>query len=89
MAESQPDNSLQQVSVGEFQRNLIAFLRQAREGRSFLVTSRHLVLAKVGPPPPAVRPRRRPGALRGKIWMAVDFDALPSDILAAMEGTVE
>jgi hypothetical protein len=60
-------------------------LRQAREGRSFLVTSWDQVLAEVGPPP-AVRPRRRPGAQRGKIWMAPDFDVLPSDVLAAMEG---
>jgi hypothetical protein len=32
------------------------------------------------------RPRRRPGALRGKIRMAPDFDAMPSGIPDAMEG---
>jgi hypothetical protein len=37
----------------------------------------------------AARPRRQPGALRGKIWIAPDFDALPSDMLAAMEGEEE
>jgi antitoxin (DNA-binding transcriptional repressor) of toxin-antitoxin stability system len=86
MAESPPDKSPQRVGVREFRGNLSGFLRQARQGRSFLVTSRDQVLAEVGPPPQAVRPRRQPGALRGKIRIALDFDALPSDVLAAMEG---
>jgi antitoxin (DNA-binding transcriptional repressor) of toxin-antitoxin stability system len=87
MAES--DKSPQRVGVREFRGNLTAFLRQARQGRSFLVMSRDQVLAEVGPPPPAARPRRKPGALRGKIRMAPDFDALPSDVLAAIEGDAE
>ena len=89
MAESQPDKSPQRVGVREFRGNLTGFLRQARQGRSFLVMSRDQVLAEVGPPPPAERPRRRPGARRGRIRMAPDFDALPSDVLAAMEGEEE
>jgi len=28
---------------------------------------------------------RKPGALRGKIKVAEDFDSLPADVLAAME----
>jgi antitoxin (DNA-binding transcriptional repressor) of toxin-antitoxin stability system len=86
MAESQPDKSPQRVGVREFRGNLTGFLRQARQGRSFLIMSRDQVLAEVGPPPQAARSRRRPGALRGKIRMAPDFDALPSEMLATMEG---
>jgi antitoxin (DNA-binding transcriptional repressor) of toxin-antitoxin stability system len=89
MAESQSDQAPQRVGVREFRGNLTGFLRQARQGRSFLVMSRDQVLAEVGPPRPEVRPRRQPGALRGKIRMAPDFDALPSDVLAAMEGEEE
>ena len=89
MAESQSDKPPQRVGVREFRGNLTGFLRQARQGRSFLVMSRDQVLAEVGPPPRAELPRRRPGALRGKIRMAPDFDTLPSDILAAMEGDEE
>ena len=44
------------------------------------------MLAEVGPPRQAERPSRRPGALRGKIRMAPDFDDLSADVLAAMEG---
>jgi antitoxin (DNA-binding transcriptional repressor) of toxin-antitoxin stability system len=86
MAESRPDKSPQRVGVREFRGNLTGFLRQARQGRSFLIMSRDQVLAEVGPPPQAARPRRRPGVLRGKIRMAPDFDALPSEMLATMEG---
>lgn len=76
----------QRVGVREFRSILTGFLRQARQGHSFLVMSHDQVLAEVRPPPPAERPRRSPGALRGKIHMAPDFDVLPPDILAAMEG---
>lgn len=86
MAESQPDKAPQRVGVREFRESLTGFLRQARQGGAFLVMSRDQVLAAVGPPPQAARPRRRLGALRGKIRIAPDFDALPPDILAAMEG---
>ncbi len=74
------------VGVREFRGNLTGFLREVRQGRSFLITSHDQVLAELRPPAPAIRPRRRPGALRGRIRMAADFDTLPPDVLAAMEG---
>jgi antitoxin (DNA-binding transcriptional repressor) of toxin-antitoxin stability system len=79
-------SELQKVGVREFRENLTGFLRQARQGHSFAVTSHDQVLAQIGPPPPAERPCRRPGALRGKIRIAPDFDTLPSDVLASIEG---
>lgn len=83
---SQTDKSPQRVGVREFRGNLTLYLRQARQGRSFLVMSHDQVLAEVGPPRQVERPPRRPGALRGKILIAPDFDRLPADVLAAMEG---
>lgn len=74
------------VGVREFRGNMTGFLRQARHGASFLITSHDQVLAEIRPPSEVERPRRQPGALRGKIRMAPDFDALPPDVLAAMEG---
>ena len=79
----------QRVGVREFRGNLTGFLRQVRLGTSFLITSHDQVLAELRPPPAAERPRRRPGVLRGKIRMAPDFDTLPQDVLAAMEGGEE
>lgn len=92
MAEPEQDKRAprpQRVGVREFRGNLTGFLRQARQGASFLVMSHDQVLAEIRPPPKAERPRRRPGALRGKIRMAADFDTLPPDVLAAMQGEEE
>ena len=66
---------------------MTGFLRQARNGSSFLITSNGEVVAEIRPPPE--RPRRRPGALRGKIQMAPDFDILPPEVLSAMENEGE
>ncbi|HJE24126.1 MAG TPA: DUF2281 domain-containing protein [Methylorubrum populi] len=79
----------QRLGVREFQGNMGDFLRQVREGRSFLITSRDEVLAELRPPAASIRPERQPGALRGKICMSPDFDTLPLDLLAAMEGEAE
>lgn len=86
MSRSLQDKPPQRIGVREFRANLSEFLRQAQQGRSFLVMARDEVLAEVGPPSPAMRPPRRPGALRGKIRIAPDFDVFPADVLAAMEG---
>lgn len=74
------------IGVREFRGNFSGFMRQVRNGTSFIITSRDEVVAIIQPPPPAVRPPRQPGRLRGRIAMAPDFDTLPADILASMEG---
>ena len=78
--------SPQRIGVREFRGNLTRYLRQARQGASFLVMARDQVVAELKPPPVTERPGRQPGSLRGKIRMAPDFDTLPADVLAAMEG---
>jgi antitoxin (DNA-binding transcriptional repressor) of toxin-antitoxin stability system len=86
VSEPEQDKKLpQRVGVREFRGNLTGFLRQTRHGHSFLITSHDQVLAELRPPSKAEQPRRRPGALRGRIRMAPDFDTLPPDMLAAME----
>ncbi|MGH7078725.1 MAG: type II toxin-antitoxin system Phd/YefM family antitoxin [Acetobacteraceae bacterium] len=77
------------VGVREFRTNITGFLRQARRGRSLLITSRGEVLAELNPPPRPEQLGRRPGALRGRIRMAPDFDVLPAEVLAAMVGEEE
>ncbi len=88
MAEPDQDKKAsppRRVGVREFRGNMTGFLRQARGGASFLVTSHDEVLAEIHPPSNPVRLRREPGALRGQIRLAADFDLLPPDVLAAME----
>ena len=50
-----------------------------------LITSHDTVIAGLHPPSLALRFARQPGALRGQIRMADDFDILPAVVLAAME----
>ncbi len=73
------------VGVRELRDNLSGYLRQARQGASILVMSHDEIVAEIGPPSRADRPRRHAGALKGRIKMAPDFDTLPDDILAAIE----
>ena len=74
------------IGFRELRSNLARYLREARLGASILVTSHDAVIAEIHPPSRQRRPARQPGALRGQIQMAEDFDTLPDDILAAMEG---
>jgi antitoxin (DNA-binding transcriptional repressor) of toxin-antitoxin stability system len=75
-----------QVGVREFRGNMTGFLRQAGHGASFLITLHGKVIAEIRPPATPERSRRQPGGLRGKIKIGPDFDTLPADILAAIEG---
>jgi antitoxin (DNA-binding transcriptional repressor) of toxin-antitoxin stability system len=91
MSEHEPDRlqEPQRIGLREFRGKLSDYLRQAHEGASFLITSHDVVVAEIRPPAPLARPRRQPGGMEGKIWMAPDFDTLPAEVLAAMEGDAE
>ncbi len=84
--ENQPGSGQQiRVGVRELRGNLTRYLHEVRQGTAVLITSHDAVIAEIHPPSPALRPARQPGALRGQIRMADDFDILPADVLAAME----
>ncbi len=76
---------LTKVGVRELRNNLTHYLGQARQGAGFLITSHDTVIAELRPPAAGLRPVRQPGALRGQITMADDFDTWPHDLLDAME----
>ncbi|MEJ5153616.1 prevent-host-death protein [Gluconobacter wancherniae] len=87
MSEHLSDNasSPQKIGVREFRGNLTAYLRQVRQGSTILVTSHDQVVAELRPPAPSYRPRRQPGALRGRIRMSENFDQTPLDVLESLE----
>ncbi|MSP02110.1 MAG: prevent-host-death protein [Acetobacteraceae bacterium] len=82
------DNTAIRVGVRELRENLSAYMRQVQGGALVHVTSHNKVIAELRPPPVEIRPRRLPGALKGKIWMAPDFDETPEDIIDAMEADI-
>ncbi len=79
-------NDPQRVGVRELRGNLTAYLRLARQGTPFLITAHDQVVAELRPPAASLREPRQPGALRGQIRLAEDFDALPDDVLRSLEG---
>ncbi|MCJ2033268.1 type II toxin-antitoxin system Phd/YefM family antitoxin [Methylobacterium sp. J-068] len=85
--EKAPRRLPRKVGVREFRGNFAGFMRQVRDGSSFAITSRDEVIAIVHPP--QSKSRRQPGTLRGQIEMAPDFDVLPPELLASLEGVEE
>ena len=83
MADADP--RIKTVGVRELRANLSSLLREAKQGRSVQVVSRGEVLAQLVPPEPTVKKPRQLGRLRGKIWMAPDFDTWPDDIMECFE----
>lgn len=77
---------VKELGVRELRGHLAAVLREVRAGAVVRITAHGEVIAELRPPEHPKPPRRQPGALRGRIALAPDFDALPDDLLAAMEG---
>jgi antitoxin (DNA-binding transcriptional repressor) of toxin-antitoxin stability system len=75
------------IGVRELRSNLSHYLSLAAGGTTVLVTLRDVVVAEIKAPAPDQGVRRRRGGLKGRIWMADDFDALPEDVLQAMESS--
>ncbi len=75
------------VKVHEAKTHLSRLLERVEKGEEITITrGKHPVARLV---PIAATPRR-PGLLKGKIWIAKDFDApLPAEILAAFRGERE
>ena len=73
----------------DLRENLAGYLRQARQGREFIVTSRGEEVARLGPPQSAERRHRQSGWMAGQVWMAEDFDETPDEVIHALEGEGE
>lgn len=75
----------EQIGVRELRGNLSRYLRAVRQGARFVIVSRGKPVAEIAAPSRPATARREPGLLKGKIWMADDFDTLPDDMLDAIE----
>jgi prevent-host-death family protein len=63
-----------EVGAFEAKTHLSSLLDQVRQGKSFYITKHGKRIAELRPVLSPARERRR-GKLKGKIWMAADFDA--------------
>jgi prevent-host-death family protein len=75
------------VGIRNFRSNMGRFLRRARSGEVIVLTSHDKEVAEIRPVSPwSATTRRKPGALKGRITVAPDFDTLPDDMIEAFEG---
>jgi prevent-host-death family protein len=78
------------VNFREFRKNLAGYLREARQGSHFVVTSRgEQVLGIMPPVAKAEQKRQLIGMFRGKFEIAPHFDEMTPDLIAAMESDNE
>jgi antitoxin (DNA-binding transcriptional repressor) of toxin-antitoxin stability system len=76
-----------QVSVGEVQRDLTAYLQRVEAGETLVIVRAGQPVAEIKPVAPGSKQLRPFGSCAGAFTVPTDFDApLPEDILEAFEG---
>ena len=70
------------TNISEAKSQLSALIEQVRHGKEVIIGKAGRPVAKIVPFGPSDTPRK-PGALRGQIRIADDFDDLPDDLRAA------
>jgi prevent-host-death family protein len=78
-------NEHSHIGVRDLRANLSGLLRKVRQGATIVVMSRGQPVAELRPPLGAKASPRKPGALKGRIRLAPNFDNLPADILESIE----
>lgn len=71
------------VNISEAKAQLSRLIEEVRKGKTIIIGKAGKPVAKLMPCEPGDEPRV-PGALRGKIRIADDFDELPADLAAAL-----
>jgi len=78
------------INIHEAKTQLFELIETAAQGEEVIITVDGKPVARLIPVNPASAPvpvKRKPGGMKGKIWMADDFDApLPDEIQRAFEG---
>jgi prevent-host-death family protein len=70
------------LNLYEAKTQLSALVDAAAAGEEIIIAKNGQPMAKLGPIQPV---RRKPGRLKGKIWISKDFDAPMPEIEAAFE----
>ena len=76
------------INVYEAKTHLSRLLDRAAEGEEIVLGKAGKPMARLVPLRAQQQPRT-PGRLKGKIWIAPDFDETPEDIIAAFEGDLD
>lgn len=71
-------------TIGEAKTNLSKLIAAAERGEPVEIRRGKTPVARLVPAVPTEKPLRKPGALKGKIKIADDFDTWPDDIARAL-----
>jgi len=75
-----------QINVAEAKARFSELIDEAAKGKTFVIAKSGTPVAKIVPLD-VERQKIRFGLMKGKVWIADDFDApLPDDVLGAFEG---
>ncbi len=74
------------VNVAEAKAHLSELLRRVERGEEIWIGRYGRLVAKLVPPEAPIKLRRTPGAWKGKVWMAEDFDAADEELAQLLEG---
>jgi prevent-host-death family protein len=86
---NKPVKPIKQVNIYEAKTQLSRLVDQASKGESFVIAKAGVPVARLVPLEHTDEPKKKFkfGTMKGKIWMADDFDApLPDWLLDAFEG---
>jgi prevent-host-death family protein len=73
------------LNLYEAKTQLSALVDDAAAGAEIIIAKNGKPMAKLVPY--RVKPQRKPGRLKGKIWMSKDFDAPMPDVVEAFENS--
>lgn len=73
------------VNVHEAKTHLSRLLKRAAEGEEIVIARAGVPVARLVAYAPE-RKSREPGAWKGRIWVADDFDETPEELIRAFEG---
>ena len=77
------------VNIFEAKSNLSKLVARAEQGEEIIIARNGKPAARLTPLEPTAKPQIRFGGLKGKIWVADDFDNdLPEKVLAEFEGEI-
>ncbi len=77
---------MKMINIHEAKTQLSKLIEEAEGGMEIVIARAGKPAVKLVPYKP-VKPDRKPGSMKGKLWISDDFnDPLPDDILAYFEG---
>jgi prevent-host-death family protein len=77
------------TNIHQAKTQLSSLLERVQKGEEIIIAKAGKPVARLVPYRESLKPRKAGGRMKGKIWMAGDFDELPAKVAAAFRGESE